>query len=160
MYDAVILKVTFTSQSQFTLYNQHQTPLSNNCNFKLTCCMLRPGADCKVSNTRMFQGQRFEGGTFKGQLVRWSVKIVRRLPSFSPLKKVEDNFFHNLLVYLSQSHSLWSERVKSKYLFANDIFFLSCIDTIYGFLQRPLWTFMKKIWGTERKDAQIYTECT
>ena len=42
-----------------------------------------PGADCKVSNTRMFQGQSFEGGTFEGQLVQWSVKIVRELPSFS-----------------------------------------------------------------------------
>ena len=41
-----------------------------------------PGADCKVSNTRMFQGQSFEGGTFKGQLVRCSVKIVRELPFF------------------------------------------------------------------------------
>ena len=44
------------------------------------------GADCKVSNTRMIQGQSFEGGTFVGQLVRWSVKIVQELPSFS-LKK-------------------------------------------------------------------------
>ena len=41
------------------------------------------GADSKVLNTRMFQGQSFEGGTFEGQLVRWSVKIVRELPSFS-----------------------------------------------------------------------------
>ena len=41
------------------------------------------GADCKVSNTRMFQGQSFEGGTFESQLVRWSAKIVRELPSFS-----------------------------------------------------------------------------
>ena len=31
------------------------------------------GADFKVSNTRMFQGQSFVGGTFEGQLVRWSV---------------------------------------------------------------------------------------
>ena len=43
----------------------------------------QPGADCKVSNTRMFQGQSFEGGTIESQLVRWSVKTVRELPSFS-----------------------------------------------------------------------------
>ena len=43
----------------------------------------QPGADCKVSNTRMFHGQSFEGGTFEGQLVRWSVKIVRELLAFS-----------------------------------------------------------------------------
>ena len=41
------------------------------------------GADCKDSNTRIFQGQSFEGGTFEGQLVPWSVKIVQELPSFS-----------------------------------------------------------------------------
>ena len=40
------------------------------------------GADCKVSNTQMFQGESFEGGTFEDQLVPWSVKIVRELPSF------------------------------------------------------------------------------
>ena len=34
------------------------------------------GADCKVSNTRIFQGLSFEGGTFEGQFVRWSVKTV------------------------------------------------------------------------------------
>ena len=65
---------------------------------------MQTGVDCKVSNTRMFQGQSFEGGTFESQLVRWSVKIVRELPSFSLLKEEEDNFFHNLVVYLSESH--------------------------------------------------------
>ena len=48
---------------------------------------LGTGADCKVSNTQMFQGQSFEGGTFESQLVRWSVKIVRELPSFSSFKR-------------------------------------------------------------------------
>ena len=55
------------------------------------------GADCMVSNTRMFQGQNFEGGTFEGQLVRWSVKLFRELPSFSLEKEEEeDDFSHNL----------------------------------------------------------------
>ena len=89
------------------------------------------GADCKVSNTWMFQGQSFEGGTFEGQLVRWSVKIVRELPYFSFLKEKEDNFFHNLVVYLSESHIFqW--------------YLLSYVDDIHGLLQRPHWTFMRK----------------
>ena len=66
-----------------TFHTQH----ANNCikNLPPSYPMLcnTAGADCKVSNTRMFQGQSFEGGTFESQLVRWSVKIVRELPSFS-----------------------------------------------------------------------------
>ena len=53
----------------------------------LVFCMTYTGADCKVSNTRMFQGQSFEGGTFEGQFVRWSVETVRELPSFLSLKR-------------------------------------------------------------------------
>ena len=44
-------------------------------------------ADCIVSNARMFKGQSSDGGTFDGQLVQWSVKIVRELLSFFPFKR-------------------------------------------------------------------------
>ena len=67
-------------------------------------------ADCIVSNARMFKDQSSDGGTFDGQLLQWSVKIVRELPSFFLLKEEEENFFHNLVVYLSQSHRLNFDR--------------------------------------------------
>ena len=93
-------KIRFTNFCQANpfienILQKFQLPLDINPNL---------GADGKVSNTQMFQGQSFEGGTFVGQLVRWSVKIVRELPSFSLFKEEEDNFFHNLVVYLSKTH--------------------------------------------------------
>ena len=89
------------------------------------------GAVCEVSNTRIFQGQSFEGGIFEGQLVRWSVKIVRDLPSFSLSKEEEDNFFQNLAVYLSESHIYqWHH--------------LSYVNDVYGLFKIPHCTFMRK----------------
>ena len=66
-----------------------------------------------LTRGRLIQGQSFEGGTFQGQLVQWSVRIIRELPSSSFWKENEDNFFHNLVVYLSQSHSLNCDQSES-----------------------------------------------
>ena len=70
----------------------------------------------------MFQGQSSEGGTFEGQLVRWSVKIVRELPSFSSLKKGKQ--------LLPQTGSLSQQTAYFPMIP------FSYVD-IYGLLQRP-----------------------
>ena len=74
----------------------------------------------RILRSRKLQGQSIEGGTFEGQLVRWSVKIVQELPSFSLLKVEEDNFYRNLVVYLSHAPSLNFDQSESS-VFANGI---------------------------------------
>ena len=101
-------------------------------NTNFCCYWFCAGADCKVSNTRMFQGQSFEGGTFESQLVRWSVKIVRELPSFSSFKRRGGQL-------LPQSGSL-SQRITHSCQW----YLLSYVHDVYGLLQRPHWTFMRR----------------
>ena len=51
------------------------------------------GADCKLSNTQMFQGLSSEGGKSKSPHVQWSVRIVQELLSFFLGNEVEDNSY-------------------------------------------------------------------
>ena len=70
----------------------------------------------------MFQGRSFEGGTFESQLVRWRVKIVRELPSFS-LKKEDGGQL------LPQAGSLFQRIIYLP--------MIGYVDDVYGLLQRP-----------------------
>ena len=99
-------------------------------------------ADCMVSNAWMFQGQSPDGGTFAGQLVQWSVKIGREMPSFFLLKEEEDNFFHNLVVYLSQSHRLNCDR--SEVLINCQRHLVSYVNDVYGLFKNRLDIYEKK----------------
>ena len=86
----------------------------------------------------MFQGQSSDGGTFDGQLVQWSVKIVREMPSFLLLKEEEENFFHNL----SQSHRLNCDR--SEVLINCQRHLVSYVNDVYGLFKNLLGIYEKK----------------
>ena len=80
----------------------------------------------ECSRVKVLRVEHSRVNLFDGQL-----KLFESCLLFPLLKEEEDNFSHNLIVYLSESHSCqWD--------------LLSYVDHVYGLLQRPHWTFMRR----------------